>query len=65
MKLQCQEGLALEFPTYETAVPIGVGTGVSPVWHWSFTSMALECQWGLALEFHPYGTGVPMGVGTL
>ena len=27
--------MALEFPAYETAVPSGVGTRVSPVWHYS------------------------------
>ncbi len=29
MKLECQWGLALQFPPYETRVPKGVGTGVS------------------------------------
>ena len=48
MELECQGGLALEFHTYGTGVPRGVGTGVSCLWHWSFMPMALE--------FLPYET---------
>ena len=48
--------MKLEFPTYGTGVPRGVGTRVSYLWHWSAKGGWHWSFMPMALEFLPYET---------